>query len=75
MHEVTEDGDLFVIIKDGFREICYIDGLHMLYLAPYCLEFRVWYASPIDVLRYYDILSQDWRVLQVHGGFALSADQ
>ena len=34
LHEVTENGDLFVLIKDGFGGICYFDGLRMLYLAP-----------------------------------------
>ena len=39
VHDVTADGDLFVLIKDGFGDICYLDGLHVLYLAPYCLAF------------------------------------
>ena len=39
VHEVTADGDLFVIIKNGFGGIFYLDGLHMLYLVPYCLAF------------------------------------
>ena len=39
VHEVTADGDLFVLIKDGFGNIFYIYGLHMLYLAPYYLAF------------------------------------
>ena len=30
VHEVTADGDLFVLIKDGFGDICYLDGIHML---------------------------------------------
>ena len=64
MHEVTADGYLFVLIKDGFGEIYYLDGLHMLYLAPYCLAFWVWYARPIYVLSHSNILSQDWKVLQ-----------
>ena len=39
VHEVTADGDLFLLIKDGFGDIRYLDGLHMLYLAPYYLAF------------------------------------
>ena len=39
VHEVTADDDLFVLIKDGFGGICYLDGIHMLYLAPYCIAF------------------------------------
>ena len=27
VHEVTADVDLFVLIKDGFGNICYLDGL------------------------------------------------
>ena len=57
VHDVTSDGDLLVLIKDGFGKICYLDGLHMLYLAPYCLEFYVRHARPIDVLIHSDILS------------------
>ena len=34
VHEVTVDGDLFVLIKDGFGGICYLDGFNMLYLDP-----------------------------------------
>ena len=64
MHEVTADDDLFVLIKDGFDNNCYLNGLHMLYLALHCLDFYVWYARPIDALRHYDILSQDWKGLQ-----------
>ena len=64
MHEVTAYGDLFVLIKDGFGDIFYLDGIHMLYLAPYCLAFQVWYARPIYALSHSDILSQDWKVLQ-----------
>ena len=40
VNEVQADGDLFVVIKDGFGDIHYLDGLHMLYLVPYCLAFR-----------------------------------
>ena len=64
MHEVTAEGDLFVLVKDGFGDTCYLDGIHMMYLAPYCLAFQVWYARPIDVLSHYDILLQDWKVFQ-----------
>ena len=39
VHEVTADGDIFVIIKDCFGGIFYLGGLHMMYLAPYCLAF------------------------------------
>ena len=39
VHEVTADGDLFALIKDGLGDICYLDGLHMMYLAPFCLAF------------------------------------
>ena len=39
VHEVTSDGDLFVLIKDGFGGIHYLEGLHMLYLVTYCLDF------------------------------------
>ena len=38
-HEVTEKIDLLVLIKDDFGDTCYLDGLHMLYLAPHCLAF------------------------------------
>ena len=33
VHEVTSDGDLFVLIKDDFGVISYLDRLHMLYFA------------------------------------------
>ena len=59
VHEVTADGDIFVIIKDGFGGNFYLRGLHMMYLAPYCLAFYVLYARPIDVLSHSDILLQD----------------
>ena len=39
VHEVTADGDLFVLIKDGFGDTFFLDGLHMLYLAPHYLAF------------------------------------
>ena len=39
VHEVTADGDLFVLIKDGFGDTYYLDRLHMMYLAPHCLAF------------------------------------
>ena len=64
MNEVTADGELFILMKDGFEDTYYIDKIHMLYLAPYCLDFYVWYARPIDVLSHSDILSQYWKVLQ-----------
>ena len=64
VHEVTSDGDLFVLVKDDFGNIFYLDGIHMLDLALDCLAFYVWYARPIDVLSHYDILSQDCTVLQ-----------
>ena len=37
-HECTSDGDLHVLIKDGFGNTCYLNGVHVLYLAPYCLD-------------------------------------
>ena len=64
VHEVTAHGDLFVLIKDVFGNTCYLNGIHMLYLAPHCLDFQVWYTRPIDVLSHSDILYQDWKVLQ-----------
>ena len=39
VHEVTEYGEFFVLIKDGFRDILYLDGIHVMYLAPYFLAF------------------------------------
>ena len=29
MHEVTADGDLFVLIEDHFGETCYLNGFHI----------------------------------------------
>ena len=39
VHEVTEDDDLFLLIKDGFGNTCYLNGLQMLYFAPHCFAF------------------------------------
>ena len=39
MHEVTADGDLLLLIKDGFWSIFYLNSIHMLYLALHCIEF------------------------------------
>ena len=39
VYEVTEYGDLFVLIKDGFGDTCYLDWIHMMYLAPHCFAF------------------------------------
>ena len=63
-HDITEDGDLLVLIKYGYGNACYLNGIHMLYLAPHCLAFSVWYDRPIDTLSHSHILSQDWKVLQ-----------
>ena len=38
-NEVTEDGDLLVLIKDGFGNIFYLNRIHMLDLSPHCLDF------------------------------------
>ena len=46
LHEVTEDGDLFVLIKDGFGGIPCLDGIHMMYLVTYCLPFRCGMLGP-----------------------------
>ena len=34
VHEFTSYGDLLVLIKDGFRNTCHLDRLHMLDLVP-----------------------------------------
>ena len=39
VHEVTSYGDLLVLINDGFGNTCYLNMLHMLYIAPHCLSF------------------------------------
>ena len=39
MHEVTENGDILVLIKDGFRINWYLKRLHMLNIAPHCFLF------------------------------------
>ena len=39
VNEVIVDGDLFVLIKDGFGDTCYLDGIHMMYLVPHFLAF------------------------------------
>ena len=64
MHEVTVDGDLFVLIKDGLGGTCYLEGIHMLYFAPHFFAFQVWYVRSIYVLSHSVVLSQDWKVLQ-----------
>ena len=64
VHKVTLNCDLCVIIKDGFRNTCYLNRLHVLDLAPQCISVWVWYSRPIYILSHSDILSQDWKVLQ-----------
>ena len=39
VHEVTTNYDLLVLIKDGFRNTCYLNRLHILDLAPHCFDF------------------------------------
>ena len=39
VHEVTADGELFVIIKDVLGNTFYINGIHILFLSPHCLAF------------------------------------
>ena len=39
VHELTADDDHFLLIKDDFGGICSLDGIHMLYLAPYWIAF------------------------------------
>ena len=39
VYEVTAHDDLFVLIKDGFGNTCYLNRLHMLYLVPHCIAF------------------------------------
>ena len=63
MHNVTENGDLTVLIKDVLGNTCYLNRLHMLDLmSNFCLLRVV--SGPINILRHYDIPSQDWKVFQ-----------
>ena len=39
LHEVTENCDLLVLKKYGFRNTCYIYRLHMLDISPHCFAF------------------------------------
>ena len=39
VHDVTSDGDLLVLIKDGFGKTCYLNMIHMLDIAPHCINF------------------------------------
>ena len=39
VHDVTVDGDPFLLIEDGVGNTFYLDGLQMLYPSPHCLAF------------------------------------
>ena len=41
VNQVTADGDLLVLIKDGFGNTFYLNRLQMLDLAPHCLAFQL----------------------------------
>ena len=60
VHEVIEQVDFLVSIKDFLGGIWYHDRFHILDLLVDCFSLQIWHTGSINVLIYPDIFSQNW---------------